>query len=183
MSVKVIINAFGNPTAAAKHQDIIGRLMKKMVCGDPEDPITGRNKNPRKIFEFCKEQWRSTEEISQHIGTHIETVRKITKAMYEGGSLSRMQKPNLGHVEYVYLSRDNTKGTNEERKIKTIKRRQAIVDHCTSWKSSREIAEELGFSQTNIQKHLKISIKDGRIERKGSGTQVFYRKKGMAAEH
>ena len=114
MSVNVIINAFGNPTAAAKHQALIGRLMKRMVCGDPEDPTNGRN---------------------------------------------------------------NTKVTNEERKIKSIERRTAIVDHCTSWKTSLEIAEELGFSRVCIQKHLNIAIQDGRIERNASGTQVFYRKK------
>ena len=177
-NVKVILDAFGSPTAAAKHEDAIGRLMVKTVRGKPKKEYgNGRNKTRiQETLDFCKTEWRNTKEIAAHLDTHIETVRKLTKAMHENAKLERKKKTGLAHLEYLYRSRRQLDAANEKRKNARYAKTDEIVAHCTDWKSSRQISDAFGLSQSNARRHLKSAIDDGRMERKGEGNNIVYRR-------
>jgi len=180
-NVQVILDAFGNPTAAAKHEAAIGRLMLKHTKRQKAPQQHKRDSNAaqkrkKQIFDYCLKTWRTTTDIEQFMGLHVETVRKVAKAMLDEGKLDRKQNPATKLTEYVYKSRDTRKTGNEWRMEARAAINAKIVEYCSVERTSHEIADKFGISQAGARYHLQDARRDGKIEKIGSGNKFKYLK-------
>lgn len=180
-NVQVIVDAFGSPTAAAKHEAAIGRLMVKHTKRQTTPQQHKRDSNAaqkrkKQIFDYCLKTWRTTEDIKRFMGIHVETARKVAKAMLDEGKLYRKQNPATNPPEYVYKSRDTRKTGNEWRTAARAALNAKIVEYCSVERTSHEIADKFGISQANTRYHLQDARRDGKIEKIGSGNKFKYLK-------
>jgi DNA-binding CsgD family transcriptional regulator len=180
-NVKVIIDAFSNPRAATKHEAQIGRLMLKHTKRETIPQTHKRDSNAaqkrkKQIFDYCLNSWRTTEDIAQFMSLHVETVRKVAKAMLDEGKLDRKQNPETKLTEYVYKSRDTRKTGNEWRTEARATINEQIVNYCSVERTSQEIADKFGISLSGTRYHLQDAQRDGKVEKLGSGNKFTYLK-------
>lgn len=168
---------FRYPRIAAHFQDRIRKAMIDTLEKPKPIPQSGKNRTrAEKIFELCKGKWKSTAEIAEHIETHVETVRKITKSMHDNAKLERKRNPGQDVVEYLYRSRCILTKQNEKRQRERKQLTKDIIEMCNDWTTSQELAAKLNMSQPGVRRHLRIAQDEGRLQKKGSGNVFKYKR-------
>lgn len=147
MPVQVLIHAYDNPTLAAKHEEMIGRLMKKNSMSE---------KNPKPIFAVQEKRRKESEENKERRKLRqVEVMHREAKMLR---AMLNMPPSTKRHLHAMFIERGIAITRNQMDQSFRMLQSSGLVEYTKKKDISYWFVSDKEAAMKEIAMHKKVQL-------------------------